>query len=150
MIVKEFSLHLSLATIDDLPFARELTRVNMRAYYVQYGLIWQPGAFDAEWPVRESYLICKESCVIGFLGITDEKNYLYVRDIQLIEAHRGEGVGAWAMTRIAQIAADRRCERIRLKVFKSNPATALYRRLGYANVGEEAALLWMERFVGDV
>ena len=149
MIVKEMSLHLSLATAEDLPFARELTRVNMRAYYAQYGLIWQPAAFDAEWPSRESYLIRRESCLIGFLGITIEKNYLYVRDIQLIEAYRGEGVGAWTMARIAQMAVDRRCERIRLKVFKSNPATALYRRLGYAIVGEETALLWMERLVGE-
>lgn len=149
MIVKEISLHLSQATIEDLPFARELTRVNMRAYYAQYGLIWQPTAFDAEWPLRESYLIRRERCLVGFLGVTVEKNYLYVRDIQLIEAYRGEGVGAWAMARIAQMAADRGCERIRLKVFKSNPATALYRRLGYANVGEEAALLWMERLVDE-
>jgi GNAT superfamily N-acetyltransferase len=147
MIVKQASLYLSLATIDDLPFARELTRVNMRTYYAQYGLIWQPAAFDAEWPLRESYLIRRESCPIGFLGITVEKNYLYVRDIQLIETYRGEGVGAWAMARIAQMAADRRCECIRLKVFKSNPAAALYRRLGYAKVGEEAALLWMERYL---
>lgn len=147
MIAKEESLQLSLATLNDLPFARELTRVNMRPYYAQYGLIWQPAAFDNEWPSRESYLIHRGSCLAGFLGITVEKNYLYVRDIQLIEAYRGEGVGAWAMMRIAQMAADRRCERIRLKVFKSNPAIALYRRLGYANVGEEVALLWMERLI---
>ncbi|SEP59276.1 Acetyltransferase (GNAT) family protein [Pseudomonas sp. NFACC02] len=147
MIVKHANLRLSLATLDDLPFARELTRVNMRSYYAQYGLVWQPAAFDAEWPLRESYLICRERSLIGFLGITVEKNYLYLRDLQLIEAHRGEGVGAWAMAGIAQMAVERGCNRIRLKVFKSNPATALYRRLGYANVGEEAALLWMERFV---
>ncbi|WP_062381425.1 GNAT family N-acetyltransferase [Pseudomonas abietaniphila] len=147
MIVKHANLRLSLATLDDLPFARELTRINMRSYYAQYGLVWQPAAFDAEWPLRESYLICRERSLIGFLGITVEKNYLYLRDLQLIEAHRGEGVGAWAMAGIAQMAVERGCNRIRLKVFKSNPATALYRRLGYANVGEEAALLWMERFV---
>ena len=149
MIANEMSLQLSTATLDDLPFARELTRVNMRAYYVQYGLIWQPAAFDAEWLLRESYLIHRESCLIGFLGITVEKNYLYVRDIQLIETYRGEGVGAWAMARIAQLATDKHCERIRLKVFKSNPATALYRRLGYTRVGEEAALLWMERLADE-
>lgn len=147
MIVKHANLRLSLATLDDLPFARELTRINMRSYYAQYGLVWQPAAFDAEWPLRESYLICRERSLIGFLGITVEKNYLYLRDLQLIEAHRGEGVGTWAMAGIAQMAVERGCNRIRLKVFKSNPATALYRRLGYANVGEEAALLWMERFI---
>jgi GNAT superfamily N-acetyltransferase len=147
MIAKEVNLRLSLASIKDLPFARELTRVNMREYYARYGLIWQPAAFDAEWPLRESYLIHRASRLTGFLGITVETNYLYVRDIQLIETYRGEGVGTWSMARIAQMAADRRCERIRLKVFKSNPAIALYRRLGYASVGEETALLWMERVV---
>ncbi len=143
--VKIAGLCLCPATVDDLAFARELTRVNMRDYYARYGLIWQPEAFDAEWPMRESYLICKADRVIGFLGLTVENRYLYVRDVQLIEAHRGEGVGTWVMERVERMARSRRCESIRLKVFKNNPATALYQRFGYIRVCEEVALFWMER-----
>jgi GNAT superfamily N-acetyltransferase len=137
------------ATVEDLAFARELTRVNMREYYALYGLIWQPEAFDAEWSLRESYRVYKGDRGIGFLGFTVERDYLYVRDIQLIEAYRGEGVGAWIMGWVRRVAKERGCESVRLKVFKNNPATALYRRLGYMSVGEEAALLWMEQIVAS-
>lgn len=145
--VGKAELRLRRATIEDLAFARELTRVNMRGYYSRYGLIWQPEAFDAEWPVRESYLIQKAGTVIGFLGFTVEHDYLYLRDVQLIEIYRGEGAGSWVMAQIAKAARQRRCKSVRLKVFKHNPAAELYSRLGYSIVGEEATLFWMERGV---
>lgn len=135
------------AADSDLAFARELTRVNMRDYYLCYGLVWQPQAFDAEWPRRESYLVIQSGKPIGFLGLTLETGYLYVRDVQLIEARRGEGVGQWIMTCVEQVAIAQGCASVRLKVFKTNPAVRLYRRLGYMHVGEEAALFWMERAV---
>ncbi|MFK3971043.1 GNAT family N-acetyltransferase [Pseudomonas sp. NPDC087358] len=138
------ALCLCPATAEDLAFARELTRVNMRCYYTRYGLIWQPEAFDAQWPVRESYLVRKGGLSIGFLGFTVEQNYLYLRDVQLVEAYRGEGVGGWVMAYLSQMARDRGYSSIRLKVFKNNPATGLYRKLGYRQVGEDAALTWME------
>jgi len=145
MNIREADLQLQLANLQDLPFARELTRVNMRDYYARYGLIWQPEAFDAEWPLRESYQVKKRGRQIGFLGFTLEHRYLYLRDVQLVETYRGEGVGAWIMAFVERMAIERGCECIRLKVFKTNPAIELYRRLGYVCVGEETALLWMER-----
>lgn len=117
----------------------------MRDYYLHYGLVWQPEAFDAEWLRRESYLVMQSGTLIGFLGVTLETGYLYVRDVQLIEAYRGEGVGKWIMTCVEQMAIAQGCASVRLKVFKANPAVGLYLRLGYVHVGEEAALFWMER-----
>lgn len=138
-------LRLQPATDEHLAFARELTRVNMRDYYLRYGFVWQPEAFDLEWPTRESYVVELAGQAVGFLGLTQENDYLYVRDVQLVEAWRGVGVGAWIMTRVTQMARKRACKRIRLKVFKSNPALALYLKLGYRRVGEEPALFWMEQ-----
>lgn len=140
-------LRLLPATNEDLAFARELTRVNMRDYYLRYGFVWEPEAFDAEWSKRESYRVERAGTVIGFLGLTIEGSYLYVRDVQLIEAYRGAGVGRWIMTCVAQMASNRGCASVRLKVFKSNPAAQLYLRLGYLKVREEPALFWMERAV---
>lgn len=144
MIITDGPRRLQPATDNDLEFARELTRVNMRVYYLRYGLVWQPEAFDAEWSKRESYLVIQADQVVGFVGVTLETDYLYVRDVQLIEAHRRQGVGTWVMTCVAQMAIDRGCTNVRLKVFKSNPAVELYHRLGYLHVGQEAALWWME------
>ena len=144
---KPHGLRLQPAAERDLPFARELTRVNMRRYYDHYGLVWQPDAFDAEWPQRESYLVERHRVVVGYLSVSAERTFLYVRDVQLIEACRGEGVGTWAMACVARMAEERRLESSRLKVFKNNPAAALYRRLGYTDVGDEPMLLRMERLV---
>lgn len=141
------SLRLQPATERDLPFARELTRVNMRRYYDHYGVVWRPDAFDSEWPQRESYCVERNGIVVGFLSISVERDYLYVRDVQLIEACRGEGIGTWIMAHVAKRAADERLSSTRLKVFKNNPAAALYRRLGYTDVGDEPMLLRMERCV---
>jgi GNAT superfamily N-acetyltransferase len=145
--VREEDLGLHLACDEDLPFARELTRVNMRDYYARHGFIWQAQAFDAQWPLRESYRVHKLDRLIGFLGFTIEQGCLYLRDVQLIEAYRAEGVGSWLMHCVGKIARERGCTLIRLKVFKSNPATQLYLRLGYVRVHEEAELYCMERVV---
>lgn len=147
---REEDLRLHPATDGDLPFARELTRVNMRDYYARHGLVWQADAFDAQWPQRESYRVHKAGRLIGFMGFTIEDGLLYLRDVQLIEAYRAEGVGGWLMGCIVRIARERRCTHIRLKVFKSNPATRFYRRLGYAHVHEDAELYFMERPVATM
>jgi GNAT superfamily N-acetyltransferase len=137
-------LQLRAASTEDLAFARELTRVNMRPYYAQYGLIWQPDAFDKEWAMRQTFVIQKAGKSIGFFGVTVEAGYLYVRDVQLIEPYRGEGIGTLVMQRIAESARNHGCTHARLKVFKSSPAIRLYLRQGYSVAGEEVALFWME------
>jgi len=138
-------LELRVATDEHLAFARELTRSNMQSYYRQYDLTWQPAAFDAEWQVRDSYVVEQAGKTIGFLGLTRGSDYLYLRDIQLIEAYRGDGVGEWVITWVEKQAREQGCRSVRLKVFKRNPAMGLYLRLGYRHVGEEPALFLMER-----
>lgn len=138
---------LRCATDDDLPFARELTRANMRPYYELHALSWHEEAFDAEWGVRRSHVIVRNGKRVGFFSYSLEKDYLYIRDVQLMALHRGEGVGGWALDHIARIAKRCGVRAIRLKVFKGNPAIGLYRRQGFSVIGEERALLWMERIL---
>jgi ribosomal protein S18 acetylase RimI-like enzyme len=133
------------AIADDLEFARELTRVNMREYYARYSRAWQSEAFDSEWALRQSLIVSKEGKAIGYLSITTEPGYLYLRDIQLCEPYRGEGIGTWLLRQVELMALRMGAVSVRLKVFKTNPAIELYRRQGYLVVGQEAALFWMER-----
>jgi len=142
------NVKLRQATVADLGFARELTRVNMRDYYNEYARVWQGQLFDDEWKARQSFIINKADKPVGFLSVSLESHYLYLRDVQLCEPYRGEGIGAWVMEQITSMAYERGVRSIRLKVFKSNPAIQLYRRQGYAVVGEEDALFWMERILG--
>lgn len=138
------NVKLRQATVADLSFARELTRVNMRGYYAEYARVWQGQAFDDEWGARESFIINKADKQIGFLSFSLEPHYFYLRDVQLCEPYRGEGIGGWVMDQMTLMACERGARSIRLKVFKSNPAMQLYRRQGYEVVGQEEALFWME------
>jgi len=141
------TVKLRKATAADLSFARELTRVNMREYYAEYARVWQGQSFDDEWEVRQSFIINKADKPVGFLSFSLEPHYLYLRDVQLCEPYRGEGIGGWVMGQITSMAYALGARSIRLKVFKSNPAVQLYRRQGYEVVGQEKALFWMERIL---
>lgn len=142
-------LSLRHATATDLDFARELTRLNMQRYYAEYDRVWQGALFDDEWAARQSFIVLKAEKQIGFLSVSLEANYLYVRDVQLCEPYRGEGVGGWVMDQVASMAQQHGLKSIRLKVFKSNPALALYQRHAYTVIGKEDALFWMERILGE-
>jgi ribosomal protein S18 acetylase RimI-like enzyme len=142
-------LTLRRATLADLDFARELTRVNMRRYYAEYERVWHGDLFNKEWEARQSFVILKANKQIGFLSVSLEPHYLYLRDVQLCEPYRGEGVGGWVMDRVASMACEQGLKSIRLKVFKSNPAMALYLRHEYALIGTEDALFWMERILNN-
>ncbi|MDY7560144.1 GNAT family N-acetyltransferase [Pseudomonas sp. 10B1] len=140
-------LRLRPATLADLDFASELTRVNMRRYYAEYGRVWQGQLFSAEWALRHSFVIVKADKQIGFFSISPEAGYLYLRDVQLLEPYRGEGVGTWVMDQIESMAEEQGYRSIRLKVFKSNPAMQLYLRHGFAVICEGDALFGMEHVI---
>ncbi|HEX8593065.1 MAG TPA: GNAT family N-acetyltransferase [Pseudomonas sp.] len=137
-------INLRPATVDDLKFARELTRVNMREYYAHHSRVWQGEAFDSEWAQRQSLIVNKAGKAIGYISLTTEPGYLYLRDVQLCEPFRGEGIGTWVLRQVEMMALDMGTGSVRLKVFKNNPAIDLYRRHGYCVIGQETALYWME------
>jgi GNAT superfamily N-acetyltransferase len=68
---------------------------------------------------------------------------LYLEDLYVTEAARGQGVGRRLMARLARIAVERQWGRIDFNVLEWNPARRFYERLGLGHVGE-----WL-RYGGD-
>ena len=68
---------------------------------------------------------------------------LYLEDLYVTEAARGQGVGRRLMARLAAIAVERGWGRIDFHVLEWNPARAFYERLGMAQVDD-----WL-RYGGD-
>lgn len=68
---------------------------------------------------------------------------LYLEDLFVTEAARGQGVGRRLMARLAAIAVERGWGRIDFHVLEWNPARQFYERLGLGHVGE-----WL-RYGGD-
>lgn len=68
---------------------------------------------------------------------------LYLEDLYVVEAARGQGVGRRLLARLAAIALERGWGRIDFHVLDWNPARHFYERLGLGSVGE-----WL-RYGGD-
>jgi GNAT superfamily N-acetyltransferase len=61
---------------------------------------------------------------------------MFLEDLYVVEAARGQGVGRALMARLAAIALERGWGRIDFHVLEWNPARDFYHRLGLGQVGE--------------
>jgi hypothetical protein len=107
-----------LAEVGDIDFARQLTCRNMLPYYLRHDVLWQDEAFDLAWVIRQNWIIHRDDQALGFVSLSRDARALYIRELQI----------------------DR--------VFKDNPARALYERMGLQVVGEDECFLRMQRDVG--
>lgn len=140
-----FELH--PATSRDLDFARELTCKTMLRYYIQHDLLWQDEAFDVAWAGRENWLIVRGDRRLGYVSLSRDARALYIRELHVLEAFRGQGAGSWAIDQVLAMARKERRPALRLTVFENNPAKALYERKGLTVAGKDECFLRMQRDV---
>jgi len=133
------------ATPQDLEFARQLTCSNMLRYYIEYDLLWLDEAFDVAWAGRENWMIVRGAEVVGFCSLSRDAKAVYIRELQVVEQCRSQGAGAWVIEAIMGRVRELRRSALRLTVFKSNRAQALYRRAGFIVVGDDDCFLMMQR-----
>ncbi|WP_028632291.1 MULTISPECIES: GNAT family N-acetyltransferase [Pseudomonas] len=141
------ALQLTPATDHDLDFARNLTRQAMLPYYREYDLLWVEQAFDQAWGWREQWLVTQGDTVLGFCSLSQDRQALFIRELHLLPAHRGRGVGAWVLETLAQWSRQRQLGLLRLMVFRSNPARGLYQRHGFVEMGEDECFVRMQRVI---
>lgn len=89
----------------------------------------------ASWQLSENYIVERDCYRIGVLRISNDADALHIRDLQLVPEARGAGGGTFLLETVHAWARRRRLRILRLRVFTDNPATRLYARLGYQNVG---------------
>ena len=138
----EFKWH--AATEGDLEFARNLTCRNMLPYYIQHDLLWQDEAFDVAWAGRDNRLIVSDNVQLGYVSLSRDARALYIRELQIDEASRGQGAGSWVIDQVFALARAERRPALRLTVFENNPARALYERKGLQVVGADECFLRMQ------
>ncbi|MGO4312517.1 GNAT family N-acetyltransferase [Pseudomonas sp. KB_15] len=137
------------ATPDDLEFARELTCKSMLRYYIQHDLLWQDEAFDVAWAGRDNRLIAWGDNVLGYVSLSRDASALYIRELHIVEAFRGQGNGSWVIDQVLSQARQERRPALRLTVFENNPARALYERKGLRVVGKDECFLRMQLDISD-
>ena len=122
----------------DIGFCESLSRANMAHYHAARGVEWNPHRFVAAWSGFENHLVVADDEVAGLLRLLAAGDALDIRDLQLLPAHRGKGIGTWAVARTINEAAARGFGIVRLRVFRESPALRLYRRLGFATDSVES------------
>jgi len=132
------------ATAADLAFARDLTCQNLLHYYIRHDLLWQDEAFDVAWAGRDNRLIVRDAVPLGFVSLSRDARALYIRELHVIEAFRGQGAGSWAIDQVLALARQERRPALRLTVFENNPAKRLYERKGLTVVGTDECFLRMQ------
>jgi len=132
------------ATPEDLAFARHLTCKNMLRYFIRHDLMWQDEAFDVAWAGRDNRLLTAGDQWLGYVSLSRDARALYIRELHVVEAFRGLGIGAWAIDQVLSIAHQERRPALRLTVFEDNPARALYERKGFTVVGQDECFLRMQ------
>ena len=138
------------ATSGDLAFARGLTCRNMLRYYIQNDLLWLDEAFDVAWAGRENWLIVRDDVLLGYVSLSRDAKALYIRELHVLEAFQGQGSGSWTIDQVFAMASKERRPALRLTVFETNPAKALYERKGLRVVGQDECFLRMQRDVDDL
>lgn len=67
----------------------------------------------------------------------DLRDYAYLGDLFVRQAHRGQGIGRALVAEAERLARARGVARILLGVLPGNPAETLYRKLGYRTYAQE-------------
>ena len=127
------TLSLRPATEDQLAFCEALTRGNLSEYLAARSTPWDPGRYRASWQAFENQLILADDRTAGLLRLLADGRALEIRDLQVVPAWQGQGVGTWTIQQVKSLAARRGFGLIRLRVFAENPARALYARLGFVD-----------------
>jgi len=112
-------------------FTQQLTRNNMANYYRQRNILWNQQRFDENWPRYQNYEVHLADKVVGVLRISFAERICYIREIQLLPAYQGSGIGGKLLDWVLERSRQQQLEAVRLSVYTNNPARRLYSRKGF-------------------
>lgn len=95
------------------------------------------------WPDAIDQIVIFDGTACGRRFWHEDAAELRLIDIALLSGFRGSGVGS-ELIRDLQQRSDAKSKPLRLSVHAENPACKLYRRLGFAVIGQDDIYLHME------
>jgi ribosomal protein S18 acetylase RimI-like enzyme len=94
------------------------------------------------WPDHRHDALCDGAEVVGEVRYVDLPDHRLVIDLAVIPGRRGQGIGGAVLRDLIAGAQPRA---VLLSVLAHNPAQALYRRLGFAEVDADGPYVRMRR-----
>ena len=111
---------------------------------------WDEARNQQEPRTPEGYRMVREGAdIIGFFSVRPKADALYLQTILLAPDRRRRGFGTALLRHVEDMARAQGRSRVRLRVYKANPAEAWYRRHGYRVAFDEHYSLIMEKVVLD-
>jgi ribosomal protein S18 acetylase RimI-like enzyme len=93
--------------------------------------------YDACYPHADSQIILRDDAPVGRMLVARSEAELVLVDIALLPEYRSAGTGSALIQQLMLEAAESR-KRVRLQVFKMNPALRLYERLGFSITADQS------------
>ncbi|MBV9322790.1 MAG: GNAT family N-acetyltransferase [Chloroflexi bacterium] len=112
----------------------------------QYGA-WveadQDRFFAHKWTSSKYEIVLCDSTPCGYVFVEDRPRDIHIAEIVIIPEFQARGIGTLLLTRVIDRARDSSVP-VRLRTAHANRAAALYRRLGFREVGTTATHLLFE------
>jgi len=131
---------LKRATINDLSFAYNLNKNNMKDYVIKTWGAWnecfQKAYFKEYFQSKEFHIIVVENENAGFIAFNKKETAVIIDEIQLLPQYQRKGIGTLIFSDIINDAKNDNLEVI-LRVLKVNlDAQKFYDKLGFEKYGE--------------
>lgn len=86
------------------------------------------------------FRIIQDGTMVGYTGIREETDSLFLSKLYIEKSCRGQGLARAAITFLTDFCASRQLTKIWLTVNRHNaPTIAIYKKLGFVTVREQAA-----------
>jgi ribosomal protein S18 acetylase RimI-like enzyme len=109
----------------------------------------QDQQYRRDWPGASSFLIMAGANRVGRILLHEGAQRDHLVDISILHEFRNAGIGTQALQLLIS-RAESRSNDLCLRVAASNPALALYQRLGFEIVADAGVYLEMKRRSGSI
>jgi GNAT superfamily N-acetyltransferase len=129
----------------DLPFLLALHEGAFRRYVESY---WgwradqQEELYKRRFAESPRQIVTVDGTDAGCLCVTDTEDAIRVLYIALLTAYQGRGIGTYLLRAVLDKAAAA-SKPVTTRAFRSNPACALYARLGFVAAGEDETHIYL-------
>lgn len=111
------------------PYMKQTTKINLKLFKDNFLKNF-----------KKITILMKGKRRIGFYMITKHKEHLFIDKLYLSRAYQKKGLGKYYMKQFEGLS-----DKIRLEVWKTNPAIKFYENLGYKKIKDQGFTYLMEK-----
>ena|SRR3989338_77926 len=130
---------------EDYRFVYNLLKKNMEASFVKHWGGWNPKVFREHFNKKNIKIIEHKTKRVAFYDLEFKENFSYIYNVQVSPSMQRKGLGTFLMGLMEKETMNHGLRKIRLKVFKDNPAKKLYLDRGYKRIKDDGSAVILEK-----